>query len=86
MSFNRLFNPLLLNADIALRDRGAAMLQKPLHKGNIKAVIFINLCCIPFAETVRADTVIAQIFTNKLYLLLDGSFSEDRGAVPMSLS
>ena len=57
------------------------MLQKPLHKGNIKTVVFVNLRCVPFAEAVGADPFIAEIITNKLYLLLDGSFGNRENMV-----
>ena len=33
-----LFNPLWLNAYIPLRGAGTAMLQQPLHKGNIESI------------------------------------------------
>lgn len=35
MPFDCLFNPLWLNADVALRDCGGALLQKPLDKGKV---------------------------------------------------
>lgn len=33
-----LFNSLWLNADVPLRGAGTAMLQQPLHKGNIESI------------------------------------------------
>ena len=43
MSLNRLFYPLRLHADMPLRYRGGAVLQKPLDKGNIKPIRLVNL-------------------------------------------
>ncbi len=56
MSLNRLFDPLWLNAYVALRDGGGAMLQKPLDQGNVIAIVLVDLCSVPFAEAVGADS------------------------------
>ena len=37
-----LFNPLWLYADVPLRGTGTAMLQQPLHQGNIEAIGIID--------------------------------------------
>ena len=40
------------------------MLQKALHKGDVIAIIAVDLCRIPFAEAVGADPLIAQVITD----------------------
>ena len=76
MVLDSLLYPLWLNADIPLCGGGAAVLQQPLHKGDIVTVILVNLRCVPLAEAVRADTVIAQMVTDKLKLPLYGSLCD----------
>ena len=71
MSFNGLFYPLRLNADVTLCCACAAVLQKTLHKSNVIAIVSVNLCCVPFAETVGADSVKAQVIANDGKLLLN---------------
>ena len=70
MILNCLLNSLRLNADIPLRGGGGTMLQKPLHQRNIEAVGLVYLRCIPLAEAVGTDALIAQIvaYTPKLLL------------------
>ncbi len=70
MSLNRLFDPLRLHANIALCDRGAAVQQKQLDKGDIEAAVF-NLCRISFAEAVSDDPLEAQVITDDGKLLPD---------------
>lgn len=43
MSFNRFFYPLGLDTDVPLRGGGGAVLQEPPDKGNVKAVVAVNL-------------------------------------------
>lgn len=74
MILYRLFNPLQLNADIALGGGGGAVLQQALDKGDIITIILVNLRGIPLAETVGADTLIAQIITDDGKLLLHRPF------------
>ncbi len=81
MSFNRFFNPLRLNADIPLRHGCVAVLQEPLHKGNIIAIVAIDLCCVPFSETVRADALIAQVVTDRRKLFLYGARSKGKNQI-----
>ena len=59
MSFDCLLYPLRLNPYIPLRHGGGAVLQEPLDKGNVKAVIVVDLCGVPLAEAVGADALIA---------------------------
>ena len=47
------------------------MLQQPLHKGNVAAVGLVDFRCIPFAETVGADAIEAQVVADDSQLLLD---------------
>ena len=64
MPFNRLLDPLRLNADVSLGHGGGAVLQEPLDKGNVIAVVLVDLRRVPLAEAVRADALIAQIVTD----------------------
>ena len=67
---NCFFNPLRLHADITLGGGGGAVLQKPLHQGNVITTVFVNLRSIPFAEAVGTDALIAQIVAYNPKLLL----------------
>ena len=64
MSFNRLLDPLRFDADVALRDGCAAVLQQTLDKGNVEAVVLVNLRGVPLAEAVSADALIAEVVTD----------------------
>ena len=66
-----LFYPLRLYAYIPLRDGGGAVLKQSLHKGNVIAVIPVNLRCVPLAEAVGADTLIAEVVTDARKDFLD---------------
>ena len=76
VSFNRLFNALRLDADVALRDRSGAVLQKPLDQGNVIAIRLVNLSCVPLAEAVGADHLKAKINADDGKLLLDCSLCD----------
>ena len=88
---NCFFNPLRLHADITLGSGGGAVLQKPLHQGNVITTVFVNLRSIPFAEAVSADPLEAQIIADDFQLLLDGSFGQRKNplvaaeAVPQAI-
>ena len=69
MPFYRLLYPLRLDADVALYGRCGTVLQEPLNKGNIIAVVFVYLCCIPLAEAVGADAIIAKVVADNGKLL-----------------
>ena len=43
-------NPLRLDADVPLRYGGRAVLQQSLHKGDVIAVVLVDLRRVPFAE------------------------------------
>ena len=73
---NRLLYPLRLDADIALCGGGGAVLQQPLDKGDIVAVILVNLRGIPLAEAVGADVRVAQIITDNVELLPNGALGD----------
>lgn len=81
MVLDCLLNPLRLDADIPLCGGGAAVLQEPLHKGNIITVILVNLRCVPLAEAVSAYIRIAQIVTDDCKLLLDCPFRDRENAL-----
>ena len=55
MILNGLFDPLRLNANVPLRSGGAAVLQQPLNQDDVIAIGLVDLCGIPFTETVSAD-------------------------------
>ena len=55
MTLDSLFKLLPLNADVPLRDCGGTVLQELLDEDNVVTVVVINLCCVEFAEAVRAD-------------------------------
>ena len=57
MSHNRLFDPLWLDTDIPLCGGGGSVLEETQDKGNVKAVVAVNLCRIPLAKAVGADTL-----------------------------
>ena len=64
MSFNRLLDPLGFDADVALRDGCAAVLQQTLDKGDVKAVVLVDFRSVPLAEAVSADSLIAKVITD----------------------
>ena len=69
-----LFNSLWFNADVPLRGAGTAMLQQPLHRGDIEAIGIIDFCGIPFAKAVGADSLEAQVIADNMQLLLHCPF------------
>lgn len=74
MILNGLFDSLWLDADVTLCGGGTAMLQKPLHQGNVIAVGLVDLGCVPFAKTVGADALVTQIVADDPQLFLNCSF------------
>lgn len=70
MSFYCLFYPLRLDADVPLGHSGRTVLQEPLNKGNVIAVVFVYLGCIPLAEAVGADALISKVVADNGKLLL----------------
>ncbi len=81
VSLDCFLNPLGFNPYISLCYRCAAVLQEPLHKGNVIAVVAVDLCCVPFSETVSADVLIAQVVTYRRELLLDGARSKGKNKI-----
>ena len=61
---NRLFDSLWLEADVTLWGGGTAVLQKPLHKGDVIAIRLVDLRCVPLAKTVGTDSLETQIVTD----------------------
>lgn len=76
-----LFNTSWLNANVALGDACAAVLQKALNKGNVITAVLVNLRCVPLAEAVCADPLKAQVIAHKGKLLLNGSFGQRKDAL-----
>lgn len=81
MVLDSLLYPLRLNADIPLCGGGAAVLQQPLHKGNIVTIILVNLRCVPLAEAVSAYVGIIKIITDDCKMLLDCPFRDRENAL-----
>ena len=71
MVLNCLLNSLGFNADVPLGGGCAAVLQKPLHKGNVEPVIVVDFRCVPLAEAVGTDALVVQIVAHDFQLLLD---------------
>ena len=88
MILNCLLNSLRLNADIPLGGGSGTMLQKPLHQRNIEAVGLVYLRCIPLAEAVGTDALIAQIvaYTPKLLLYCPFCDREDALRAPDAIA
>ena len=76
MVLYRLLNPLRLNANITLCGSCAAMLKEPLHQCYIKPIGIVDFGCVPLAEAVGTDTLIAQIVTYNPKLLLYRPFCD----------
>ena len=57
VSLNGSFNSLRLNSNVTLRDGGGAVLQEPLHKGNVVAVGLVDFRSVPLAKAVCADAL-----------------------------
>ena len=56
------FDPLRLNADIALSDGSGGVLQQALDKGDVITVGLVDFRSIPLAETVSADALKPSCF------------------------
>ena len=81
MPLNGCLDSLRLDADITLCDGSRAMLQEPLDKRNVVAVVFVNFGGVPLSEAVGADAFIAKIVTDELQLFLDGSGGNGKDSV-----
>lgn len=44
-----------------------------MDQGDIVVAVLVNLCGVELAEAMGADAFIAQVVTDQLQLLLDGS-------------
>ena len=88
MVLNCLLNSLGFDADVPLCGGCAAVLQQPLYKSNIVAVVLVYLRCVPLAETVGADILIAQVVAYDCKLLLDGPlcYGEDALRAPDAIA
>lgn len=75
MSLYCFLYPLRFDTNISLRSRSRAVLQEPLDKCDVVAIVLVNLCRIPLAETVGAYALKSQVITHDFQLLLDCPFS-----------
>ena len=66
MVLDRGFELLLLDPDVTLCYRGAAVLQELLHQGHIIAIGLVDLGCEEFPEAVGADPLEAEEIADKL--------------------
>ena len=57
MILNGFFDPLRLNANVSLSNRGGTVLEKSLDKGDVITVVLVDFRSIPLAETVSADAL-----------------------------
>lgn len=76
MSLNGLLHLLLLDPDVPLCHRRAAMLQELLDQRNVIAAVSVDLCRIVLAKAVGADTLDFQIVADELQLLLNRSLCQ----------
>ena len=76
MPFNSPLNFLLLDTDISLCDGGGAVLKELLDESNIVVAVLVDFSSVELAEAMCADSLKAQIVTDHLQLLLDGSGSD----------
>ena len=81
MSFDGGFDSLGCDADVSLSNGGGTVLQEPLDKGDVIPAGFVNLCGVPLAETVGADTLKTQVVTDDGKLLLNGAFCDRENQV-----
>ena len=78
MVLNGLLNTLWLNTDVSLCGGSTAVLQQSLNQDYVIAVGLVDLCGIPFAEAVGADSLIAQVVADRVKLLLDHPFCDGK--------
>ena len=62
----RLLDSLWFNINMPLCSAGTAMLQQPLHQGNIEAVGIVDLCCVPLTEAVGTDSLETQVIADNI--------------------
>ena len=78
VSLYRPLYPMWLYPNIPLRHSGGAVLQEPLDKGNVIAILDIYISGVKLSEAVGADTLIAQVITDKGKLFLYGSCDQGK--------
>ena len=76
MILYRFLNSLGLDADVSLRGSRTTVLQQPLDQRNIITVGLVDFRRVPFAETVGADTLEAQVIAHNPQLLLNCSLCD----------
>lgn len=76
MTFNGLLNLFLLDSNVPLNNRRAAVLQKLLDQSDVVVAVLVDLRGIVFSEAVSADASDTQVITDELELLLDCPLSQ----------
>ena len=71
MILYRGFELLLLDPNIALGYRRAAVLQELLNQGHVVAVCLVDLGGKEFPEAVGADALVSEEIADKFQMLLD---------------
>ena len=80
MPFNRFLDSLRLDADVVLCGGCGAVLQKPLDKGDIIAVVLVDFGGVPFPKAVGTDPLIAQIMRSFWTCAFTGNLRELRSS------
>ena len=78
MIHNRGFEFLLLDPDVTLGYRYAAVLQELLDQGHVVAVCLIDLGSEVFPEAVGADALVPEEIADKFQMLLNLMLREKR--------
>ena len=78
MILYRGFEFLLLDPDVSLSDRRAAVLQELLDQGHVVAVCLVDLGGEEFSEAVGADALVPEEIADKFQMLLNLTLREKR--------
>ena len=66
MTGNRLFHLLITHADVAPGDHRTAVLEQTLNQNDVMTVVVVYARCVPLAEAVCADVLIAKVIAHEL--------------------
>ena len=75
MSTKCLLDALWFHADVSLCGGRGAVLQEPLHQGDVLAVVVIDFRCEEFTEGMSADVfiILPQVVTYQGQMMLDST-------------